>query len=165
MYGIDYTNNGIPALFLHAELYRFAVYFDIPALQTASCAKYRAAAGPRLSGMPSQFPASVQYIYESTPPDDRALRDIAVKCAANHIGVMDKEETFKHVMREAVDFGLDVAMELGKRVAATQPVVRYRCLWCGGLWSTADNISRLDIRYCPLCGHAYFDWSAQIQPS
>ncbi|KAE9980861.1 hypothetical protein EG328_011997 [Venturia inaequalis] len=63
-------------LYFHAEVYAAADFFDIPALKKLAAKQFRRAVDPIRDPLPIKL---IVYINETTPENDRGLRDITVE--------------------------------------------------------------------------------------
>ncbi|KAG4257576.1 hypothetical protein FPRO03_13838 [Fusarium proliferatum] len=66
-----------------AQMYQIADKYDIPALKAQSKNKFNVAVTTGWSM--DDFPHAITVVYESTPPEDRGLRDLVVQTARKNI--------------------------------------------------------------------------------
>jgi hypothetical protein len=143
----------IPRMVFHVKVYALADKYDIPGLKALATAKFEKVA--RAEWNTADFPLSISAIYESTPLNDRGLRDVAVKLAATHSNILLKEnEVFQNMTAKVAEFGKDLACELIKR-----PVIKYyECPNCEEIWEVTEELSPGRPFYCYYCGRRSCKW-------
>lgn len=153
MYSFDYDNSHGPLMTYDARVYQIADKYNMPALKAHSKNKFEAIVTKSWSA--AEFPSVISVVYETTPQQDRGLRDVVVKTSHSNIKQLLEGENFKSILREAPDFAADLipllcdkSSALGKSAA----VARYICFNCGATFSIdiAGVIRRLVT--CPECG-------------
>ncbi|KAF9776116.1 hypothetical protein IL306_005749, partial [Fusarium sp. DS 682] len=91
IYSFDYTNTyGTSTMVFDAQMYQIADKYDIPALKAESKNKFDLAVTTGWSM--DDFPITVTVVYQSTPAEDRGLRDIVVETARKNIDELLKKD-------------------------------------------------------------------------
>ncbi|KAM0492350.1 hypothetical protein ACHAP8_010037 [Fusarium lateritium] len=116
MYSFDYTCavDQYPMVF-DAEVYQIADKYDIPALK--ACSKENFASAITSGWDTDDFPIAVSFIYESTPLEDRGLRDLAVEVTRKNINKLLDREDFQALLRKTPDFSADLIPFLVDRMS------------------------------------------------
>lgn len=109
------------------------------------------------------FPTTIGFVYASTPPDDRGLRDITVKLSMDHLKSLLDCPEFESMMEDNGDFGKDLVKAIAYRVEIEPGAATYKCGACGKFMTAWLNPHR--IATCPSCGacYAYASWSGRKQ--
>lgn len=140
---------------LHAKVYAIAEKYNIKPLKDLACTKFEIAADR--DWYSPYFPVTIGFVYTSTPPDDRGLRDIVVKLSRDHLKPLLDRPEFESMMEDNGDFGKDLVKAIAHRLepgAAT-----YKCGACGKFMTAWLNPSRNFV--CPSCctSYSYASWS------
>ena len=119
------------------------------ALKTHSQGKFRNAITTGWSM--DDFPLAVSIVYESTPEQDRGLRDLIVEVALKNIDKLLERDEFCALLRKTADFAADLIPFL----ANSSPSKRYRCPNC--LRIITNDYSQGNYS-CLSCGDSRTDW-------
>ncbi|GKU09497.1 unnamed protein product, partial [Fusarium langsethiae] len=107
MYSFDYSNiYGTSTMVFDAQMYQIADKYDIPALKAQSKNKFDVAVTTGWSM--DDFPLAITVVYESTPPEDRGLRDLVVETARKNIDKLLGRDGFCELIRKTPDFAADL---------------------------------------------------------
>ncbi|SCO91198.1 uncharacterized protein FRV6_15326 [Fusarium oxysporum] len=107
MYSFDYSNiYGTSTMVFDAQMYQIADKYDIPALKAQSKNKFDVAVTTGWSM--DDFPLAITVVYESTPPEDRGLRDLVVQTARKNIDKLLGHDGFCELIRMTPDFAADL---------------------------------------------------------
>lgn len=99
------------------------------------------------------FPLAISVVYESTPPGDRGLRDLAVETSGRHIEKLLSHENFCSLLRKTPEFAADLV----PFVCTVQAEVHeYRCPNCEKTFRA--ELSATGKSYCPCCSQGRSDW-------
>lgn len=129
MYDFDYAKNtDIPPVILHTKVYAFADKYIIPGLKAAALANY--ADTSEESWNTPEFSTSIKLIYETTPPTDLDLRNLATMRAANNATTLFMDAVFKETMRAVGEFGMHLGQELNTRLNKTSLIAKCDCPLC-----------------------------------
>lgn len=112
-----------------AQVYQIADKYDIPALKAYSKENFATAVAAGWSM--DEFPIAVSVVYDSTPVEDRGLRDLAVETARKNIETLLGRDGFCELLRKTADFAADLIPFL-----------------CDGVTSK--------ILECPSCSHKFW---------
>ncbi|RBA11040.1 hypothetical protein FPRO05_14270 [Fusarium proliferatum] len=127
MYSFDYSNiYGTSTMVFDAQMYQIADKYDIPALKAQSKNKFNVAVTTGWSM--DDFPLAITVVYESTPPEDRGLRDLAVQTARKNINKLLGHDCFCELIRKTPDFAADLIPFLC--VKPSESMQRYQCPSC-----------------------------------
>lgn len=127
----------------NAQIYQIADKYIISALKEHATAKFAVAIDE--DWMLNDFLVAVAIVYESTPLNDRGLRDLVVDTFCKHIDTLVDRDSFDELLRKTPDFAADLVPSLyGKR---------YACHLCG--YVIRDSIDRFWA--CPNCGTGRLD--------
>jgi hypothetical protein len=162
LYGFDYTKAvDLPLMVFTAQVYALADKYDIPALKILATTKFEALATD--SWNTTDFPHSIKVMYESTPSDDRGLRDVALRLAAeNSHALFEDNEEFHAMIGEVAEFGKDLAHALSDCVKVQPVIKRYKCPGCAGIWQTTERVYSGRNFHCQWCGRRYSDWPSHL---
>ncbi|QPC62732.1 hypothetical protein HYE67_004963 [Fusarium culmorum] len=107
VYTFDYNApSDDKSMLFHAEVYKFADIYDIPALK--DCSKKKFASAITDGWNTDDFPYAISEVYKNTPLEDRGLRDLAVAVARNHINTLIGRDDFSKLLRKTADFSADL---------------------------------------------------------
>ncbi|KAK4236991.1 hypothetical protein C8A03DRAFT_35067 [Achaetomium macrosporum] len=99
MYYFDYNNiHGVSTRIFNAQVYSFADKYMIPALKDLAEKEFQAAI--TTGWAMDDFPLAAAEVYNSTPEDDRGLRDLAGEVAGESIKRLLQDEQFRNLLRE-----------------------------------------------------------------
>ena len=159
MYTFDYNNPySASSMIFDAQVYQIADKYDIAALQRHSKDKFNAAIATGWAL--DDFPLAINVVYESTPLQNRGLRDLAVEISYKHINKLIGNDGFQELLRNTPDFSADLIPFLcgGQTLAVLQ---RYKCPNCNGAFSA--ELEAYGTRYyCPLCGGCNSSWNRYL---
>jgi len=149
MYSFDYNNAyGTSTMVFDAQVYQIADKYGMEDLKTHSQEKFHNAITTGWSM--DDFPLAISIVYESTPEQDRGLRDLAVEVSLQNIDKLLDRDDFRGLLRTTADFAADLIPFL-----ANNPSKQYRCPSC-------QTIIKSDYSkgcyHCPSCGHDRSDW-------
>ncbi|KFA81333.1 hypothetical protein S40288_08303, partial [Stachybotrys chartarum IBT 40288] len=153
MYKFDYSaSNGTSAMIFDAQVYQIADKYDIAALKQHAMGKFGVAIETGWSL--HDFPLAVAVAYDTTPPEDRGLRDLVIATSYANIDKLLINDSFCKVLRTTIDFAADLVPFLHGN--AQNP--SYRCPSC-------DRIVSVDLQpgssyYCIHCGSRRSDWKS-----
>lgn len=94
------------SMLFHAEAYKFADIYDIPALK--ECSKKKFASAMNADWNTDDFPYAIREVYKNTPLKDRGLCDLAVAVARKHINTLIGRDDFSQLLRKTADFSADL---------------------------------------------------------
>ncbi|KAI9809482.1 MAG: hypothetical protein M1826_003896, partial [Phylliscum demangeonii] len=94
------------ALTVHARMYAIADKYQIPGLKDLSKRKFSTTVTDKWNN--ESFSHAVRVVYNSTPQNDRGLRDVVARIGREHIHALRDRGEFKCVLREVNDFTLNV---------------------------------------------------------
>lgn len=155
LYSFDYSNIcGTSTMVFDAQMYQIADKYDIPALKAQCKNKFNAAVATGWSM--DDFPLAITVVYESTPPEDRGLRDLVVQTARENIDKLLVYDGFCKLLRETPEFSADLILVL--RAKSSGSVRRYECPSCDNKFR--GEFSGGSYYYCPLCGRRGSDWNS-----
>jgi len=154
MYSFDYSNiYGTSTMVFDAQMYQIADKYDIPALKAESKNKFNVAVTTGWSM--DDFPLAITVVYESTPPEDRGLRDLVVETARKSIDKLLGSDGFCELIRKTPDFAADLIPFLC--VKPSESLHSYECPSC-------DHKFRGEFSgrnyYCPCCSRQRSDWNS-----
>ena len=100
----------------YAQLYALADTYEVTGLKIHAIDKF----GELMKNdwNTPDFIHSLKVIYESTPLNDRGLRDLASKAASQNLDALLKDEEFQEVVSELAEFAKDLLHELSHYVQA-----------------------------------------------
>lgn len=146
-YTIDYAYDTA----LHAKVYAIAEKYNIKPLKDLARTKFEKAADRDWDS--PYFPITTGFVYTSTPPDDRGLRDIVIKLSKDHLkSLLDRPE-FESMMEDNGDFGKDLVKAIAHRLELEPGTATYKCCACKKLTTAWLNPDRNFA--CPSCGASY----------
>jgi rubrerythrin len=149
MYSFDYSNAyGNSSMVLDAQVYQIADKYGIEALKAHSREKFRSAITTGWSM--DDFPLAISVVYESTPAEDRGLRDLAVEVSYKNVDHLLSRDDFSNLLRQTADFTADLIPFL-----ISNPSQKYRCPNCDDTIKSDFSKGRY---YCPSCGSNRSDW-------
>ena len=155
MYSFDYSNiHGASSMVHDAQVYQIADKYDIPALKQHSENKFGIAVATGWSM--DDFPLAVSVVYESTPSEDRGLRDLAVDISRQNIDALLGLDGFSELLRNTANFAADLIPFICEGASAN--LHRYKCPSCARVFR--GELSE-ESCYCPKCGHQRSDWKSQ----
>ncbi|KAH6952241.1 BTB/POZ protein [Fusarium avenaceum] len=154
MYSFDYSNiYGTSTMAFDAQMYQIADKYDIPALKAQSKNKFEVAVTTGWSM--DAFPLTITVVYESTPPEDRGLRDLVVETARENIDELLRHDGFCELIRKTPDFAADLIPFLSMRPSGS--IYRYRCPSCHHKFRGEFS----GVNYCcPNCSSKRSDWDS-----
>ena len=99
------------------------------------------------------YPLAATVVYESTPSEDRALRDLVVDTSRENIDKLLTHDGFCGLLRKSADFGADLIPFLCDKLSTE--VQRFECPSChhyfyGNFLKGNDH--------CPNCSSRRSDW-------
>ncbi len=90
----------------HIDMYTMADKYDIPGLRKLCVEKF--SVGMKKPSEVINFPSLIRLIYESTPENDRGLRDVISKVAREHLAELIKNDDFAEVLKSVGAFAHDI---------------------------------------------------------
>ncbi|ENH71186.1 Protein roadkill [Fusarium oxysporum f. sp. cubense race 1] len=154
MYSFDYSNiYGTSTMVFDAQMYQIADKYDIPALKAQSKNKFDVAVTTGWSM--DDFPLAITVVYESTPPEDRGLRDLVVQTARKNIDKLLGHDGFCELIRKTPDFAADLIPFLC--VKPSKSMHRYECPSCENQFQGEFSGRNY---YCPCCSRQRSDWNS-----
>ncbi|KAF5247114.1 hypothetical protein FAUST_966 [Fusarium austroamericanum] len=107
VYTFDYDEpSDAKSMLFHAEVYKFADMYNIPALK--ECSKKKFASAMNADWNTDDFPYAISEVYKNTPLEDRGLRDLAVAITREHIKTLIGRDDFSRLLRKTADFSADL---------------------------------------------------------
>ncbi|CAF3486133.1 unnamed protein product [Fusarium graminearum] len=107
VYTFDYDEpSDDKSMLFHAEVYKFADMYDIPALK--ECSKKKFASAMNADWNTDDFPYAISEVYKNTPLEDRGLRDLAVAITREHIKTLIGRDDFSRLLRKTADLSADL---------------------------------------------------------
>lgn len=100
------TLNVPQRLIVNTKIYICAEKWDIPKLKTLSAKKFKAHLARE--GNSSSFSSSLGLMYEETPENDRLLKDVAIKYAADNYPMLVKLGEFGKLCRERGNIAFEI---------------------------------------------------------
>ncbi|KID82461.1 btb/poz [Metarhizium guizhouense ARSEF 977] len=152
MYSFDYSNiYSTSTMIYDAQVYQIADKYDVPALKTHAKEKFGAsiAAGWSLD----DYPLAATVVYESTPSEDRGLRDLVVETSRENIDKLLTHDGFCGLLRKSADFAADLIPFLCDKLSTE--VQRFECPSCHHYFY--GNFLKGNY-YCPNCSSRRSDW-------
>jgi speckle-type POZ protein len=136
IYSFDYVDAcDSSSMVFNAQVYRIADKYDIPALKTYSKNKFASAI--TFGWNTDDFPGAVSLIYDTTPLEDRGLRDLVVDITWKNIDKLIGRDGFCELLRKTADFTADLILFLHGRTSktslelpSTDPAFCSRCPHC-----------------------------------
>lgn len=154
MYSFDYTNSdGTSSMVYNAQVYQIADKYDIQALKAHSKTKFGAVITRGWNT--SDFPLAISVVYETTPLEDRGLRDLVVEKSRKNINELLKNDDFSKLLRETPDFAADLIPFLCEKPATPVPIPRYECPSCHHSFRAEFSQGAY---HCPSCGKKRSNW-------
>lgn len=152
MYSFDYASTcGTSSMVFDAQMYQIADKYQIPSLKAHSMSRFGAAIATGWDM--DDFSVAVSVVYNSTPSDDRSLRDLAVETSCANIEKLLQHDDFCKLLRETPDFSADLIPVLCDE---RQPTIqRYQCPFCENTFLGEYGRGR---HYCQFCGRGHSDW-------
>lgn len=152
-------------MLFHVQIYAIGDLYGVNGIKDLAKKRFKKLAWTSW-GCPT-FPDAIQAIYNTTPEDDRRLRDVTVEIAAAHIEELLEKDGYRTMMDEVGAFGKDLARALFQSTSAKEelnsPPARYGKYRCPGACGCTmemvlpKNVSYL---YCMRCGGNYSGWSS-----
>jgi hypothetical protein len=110
-YGLDiFAPNDIPPMIFWVSVYQIADKFL--ASQLKSDVTERFVPLVHYNWEDECFPDVIAEAYDSTPPDDRGLRDTILKAAYENLPALRKSKEFQRVLREVPGFAADLILAM-----------------------------------------------------
>jgi speckle-type POZ protein len=156
LYSFNYTNTyGTSSMIYDAQVYQIAEKYDIPALKAYSKEKFATAIDAGWSM--DDFPLAISVVYDSTPAEDRGLRDLAVATAQKNINTLLGKDGFGELLRKTADFSADLIPFLCGRLCDNVKVYKCPAFGCGHKFQGEYTKGAY---YCPKCSSCLSDWSS-----
>ena len=124
----------------NVRMYAMADKYSIWGLQSLAKAKFKENASTGWNDDHVLFSLAIREVYESTPEQDRGLREIVVETARKHIKQLRDRGDFNKVLKEVHQFTHDLLLE------SLAPTVRLMCAGCEKL---VDDDQNDRCYYCP----------------
>jgi len=137
-------------LLFHANVYAMGEKHGANSVKDAAREKFREAVQSQWSE--AVFPDAVKLVYETTPQNDRGLRNVVTKLAAGHareLLAVDNDR-FRTMMGQVADFGRDLSMELASLPQVGKDYTAYECPMCECVFMLKDQ-SNIGKFHCPEC--------------
>ncbi|CRG91090.1 hypothetical protein PISL3812_08138 [Talaromyces islandicus] len=115
MYGFSYDSSGsdrgrVSPMLFNVKVYQVGDKYSVPKLKEEAREKFITAV--KACWEMDDFPVAITEAYSTTPREDRGLRDPLVQTSLEHLDVLLKNEEFKHVLRNILEFAADlIALE------------------------------------------------------
>ncbi|CAH0025793.1 unnamed protein product, partial [Clonostachys rhizophaga] len=107
MYSFNYNNiRGVSSMVYDAQVYQIADKYDIPTLKEYSKDRFNTAITTGWNM--DEFPLAINVVYESTPSEDRGLRDLVVETSLLHLDSLLEQDGFGNILRTSADFSADL---------------------------------------------------------
>lgn len=107
VYTFDYDEpSDDKSMLFHAEVYKVANMYDIPALK--ECSKKKFASAMNADWNTDDFPYAISEVYKNTPLEDGGLRDLTVAITREHIKTLIGRDDFSRLLRKTADFSADL---------------------------------------------------------
>lgn len=150
--GVDESSFDRKELLYCSSVYAIAVRLSINDLATLAGCEFRSVEKLKRRLSFAERGMWLQYIYSSTPPEDRGLRDIIVRCVQFRtratLDNLTTQDPFLNAIREAMQRAPDLGFDL-----LTMPLAD-KCLRC----SHCHRLSPVLLLPCPHAGqHKYKD--------
>ena len=113
--------------------------------------KFEKAAGREWDSL--HFPIIIGFVYTSTPPGDRGLRDTVVKLCKDHLKPLLNRPEFESMMEDNGDFVKDLVKAIAHRPEPEPGAAKYRCGACRK--SVIALLSLNQSFACPFCRREY----------
>jgi speckle-type POZ protein len=114
MYAFNYNNMvSTSTMIFDAQVYQIADKYDVQALKAHAKSKFSKAIETGWSL--DEFPLAIETVYQSTPLDDRGLRDLAVERASKNIDKLLEKDGFCQLLRSTADFTADLVPFIRRR--------------------------------------------------
>ncbi|RGP69558.1 n-carbamoyl-l-amino acid hydrolase [Fusarium sporotrichioides] len=116
IYSFDYVDAcDSSSMVFNAQVYQIADKYDIPALKTYSKNKFASAI--TFGWNTDDFPGAVSLICDTTPLEDRGLRDLVVDITWKNIDKLIGRDGFCELLRKTADFTADLILFLHGRTS------------------------------------------------
>lgn len=146
-------------IFWHLKVYALAEKYNMKELKDKALLKFEDAAELELKSQSAFFPAIIGYVYDSTPPKDRGLRDLVINITKRNLNKFLEQPEFESMMEENGDFGKDLVKAIAVEGSSSFIKTVYQCPHCNRVFA----MSPISSRYyeCPSCNHQKkkSDWS------
>ncbi|KAI6749658.1 hypothetical protein HG530_015072 [Fusarium avenaceum] len=143
IYHFDYTNDSKEsAMIFHAKVYQIADKYGIFALKEHAKKKFSAVV--KTDWSTDDFPLAIEFVYLTTPTEERGLRDLVVKTPYTNVQNLNTRDGFCQTLRTTADFAADL--------------VRFTCDRGSGQihWYRYDGV--LDVASSTQRGTAAYKW-------
>lgn len=146
----DTTETETHRLLFHANVYAMGEKYGANSVKDAARKKFREAVQSQWSE--AIFPDAVKLVYETTPQNDRGLRNVVTKLAAGHARELltADNDRFRTMMGQVADFGRDLSMELAFLPQVGKDYPAYECPMCESVFMLKDQ-SNVGKFHCPEC--------------
>ncbi|KAK0631481.1 hypothetical protein B0T14DRAFT_532219 [Immersiella caudata] len=156
LYHFDYSNTqGISSMVFNAQMYSLADRYMIAALKHIAKEKFETAI--KTGWAMDDFLLAITDVYESTPEDDRGLRDLVLDVSHTNLGKLLENARFQELLRDTPRFAAEM-VSYGPEKSRRDAAERYRCPSC-----TKVNIlewQRGSYFYCAHCNSRRSDWGS-----
>jgi speckle-type POZ protein len=154
-YAVDEKQD--PLAVAHAKVYALADKYDIGPLKTVAGTKFKAAA--ELLAETPHFLQAIRLVYETTPSEDRGLRDITVEVSKECFSHLLKDPEFDDLLQEKGHFGRDLLHAIAPAYVLREPAAEAcRCPSCSRIVVASFRDGYVK---CPSCGtnHHSASWT------
>ncbi|CEI70405.1 hypothetical protein FVEN_g1089 [Fusarium venenatum] len=153
IYSFDYdAASDSSSMVFDAQVYQIADKYDIPALKI--CSKEKFASAITAGWNTDDFPVAVSIVYETTPLEDRGLRDLVVDIAQKNIDTLVGRDGFCELLRKTADFAADLILFLCGGQPNTE---KFRCPYCSHVLRGAYAQGTFT---CPKCNRRLSNWNS-----
>ncbi|KAK7924970.1 hypothetical protein LTR80_011961, partial [Exophiala xenobiotica] len=105
-----------PALFSSVRVYAIADKYDIPPLK--ELARQRFGNWAKTNWLHEDFCNVAREVFDSTPANDRGLRDVVIQIVALHVNDLTEKPEFRNLIEEIGDLGLGILRQVLKQNSA-----------------------------------------------
>ncbi|KAM0245179.1 hypothetical protein ACHAP5_005572 [Fusarium lateritium] len=148
MYHFEYTNESTESdMVFHAGVYQIADKYGILTLKEYAKEKFSTAVKSDWST--DDFPIAIELVYQTTPPEDRGLRDLVIETSNANLEKLISRDGFCEALRTTADFAADlVPFTCGKNSGQMH---WYQCPSCDQTFQFDDPKGQT--RWCPRCAN------------
>lgn len=136
------------------QVYAIADKYDIPKLKTLASEHFVRSFASTESTV-RDIAETIEYVYDSTPENDRRLRDVVVHIAADRTSELYRCPEFEKMAGHVSEFCNDLAKRLGVKQelwkGGKKPLLPISCATCSNEFSSSRR-GRTGAVYCPCCG-------------
>lgn len=158
---VDESHQAHNAMEFHVKAYAIGEKYEAPALKKFALSEFGELVMENSSDR--SFLRIVAAIYQSSPAEDRGLRDLAVDAVVAHQkALLSDDNNAWEIVMNLSDFAVDILPKLGQRQPPKQdpiPIKTYYCPDCGiVLCFDMESFNSGSYAYCPGCGARSYHW-------